>query len=301
MKRLQAELTKERGERDRLAGSPGRLRRLARIAIWFLAIYVAIVAVLFLGQDWLAFPECILRKPWLGTPAGATADEFAVQSSDGNSIQAWWLPPRDWKPSDGALIYSHGNGENVSTNGRTLVKWRDELHRGVIGFDYPGYGKSTGTPNEQSCYASAQAVFDWLVREKKVSPRDVIVVGQSMGGAMATELASRQQCRMLVTSGAFVSFPDVAQDQYFWLPARYMVHLRFDNIDKIATMQTPVFIAHGTVDRTVPFAHGERLYAAASKAPKRFFPMAGFGHAPPKSEEFYEAVRQFLKETQPTI
>ncbi len=62
-------------------------------------------------------------------------------------------------------------------------------------------------------------------------------------------------------------------------------------------METPAFIAHGTADHTVPFAHGQRLYEASSKAPKRFYPMPGHGHSPPISEEFYEAVRQFLKET----
>ncbi len=199
-------------EPDPIRGSL-RTRRWRRVGAWLLAAYALAVLVIVVGQDRLAFPEWTFRKPWIGFPANANVEEFAVQAGDGNSIGAWWLPPRGWTPANGALIYAHGNGENISTNGKVLVQWRDELQTGVLGFDYPGYGHSTGTPDEQSCYASAQAVFDWLVREKKVLPGDIVVAGQSMGGAMATELASRQRCRMLVTSSAFTSFPDVAQAQ----------------------------------------------------------------------------------------
>jgi hypothetical protein len=115
---------------------------------------------------------------------------------------------------------------------------------------------------------------------------------------MATEVAYRQRCRMLLTSGAFTSFPDIAQEHYSWLPARYLVSLQFDNLAKMRTLETPVFIAHGTDDHTVPFSFGARLAAAVTKAPKRFYPALGQGHSQPKTAEFYDAVRQFLKETE---
>jgi hypothetical protein len=271
--------------------------RARRIAIWLLVAYLAVLAVLLACEDRLAFPGWTFRKPWIGPPVGAVVEDAVIAAADGNAIRAWWLPPPDWKPTDGALLYMHGNGENLSTCGKALKRWRDNLRMGAMGFDYPGYGYSTGRPNEESCYAAAEASFDWLVREKKVAPRDVVLVGQSLGGAMATELACRHRCRMLVTSGAFTSFPDIAQYDYFWFPARYLVHLRFDNLAKMGKLKTPVFITHGTDDHTVPFSFGQRLYAAAEIEPKRFFPTPGHGHSQPNSAEFYEAVREFLKET----
>ena len=197
----------------------------------------------------------------------------------------------------GAVLYLHGNGENLSTCGKSLRHWRDELKMGVLGIDYPGYGNSLGTPTEESCYAAAQGALDWLAGEKKVPPQNVVVVGQSLGSAMATEIASRQRCRMLLTSGAFTSFPDIAQYRYSWLPARHLVHLQFDNLSKMRMLMTPVFITHGTDDGRVPFSHGERLFAAAAKAPKKFYPTLGHGHSQPDTTEFYDAVRQFLAET----
>ena len=273
-------------------------RRVARIATFALALYVLHLAVLLWFEYRLAFPGWTFNKRWVGPPADIVVEDLALDTSDGNTIQAWWLPPPGWTPAQGALIYSHGNGENLSNCGGHLRRWRDELNTGVIGYDYPGFANSTGKPNEASCYAAAEAAFAWLVNEKNVAARDIIVVGQSMGGAMATELASRHECRMLITAGTYTSFPDMAANRFPWIPGRYLVRLQFDNIGKVANMRTPVFITHGTADHVVPFAHGERLYEAAHE-PKRWYPMPGHPHSHPDTKGFYDAVREFLAETRP--
>lgn len=293
-------MNSERGVRNSEPGTRGPLKarwhRWKRIGIWLIGAYALVVVAVFLGQNRLAFPGWTIRKPWLGAPPKTVVEEEAIATSDGNTIQGWWLPEADWTPVKGAVLYMHGNGENLSSCGKALRNWRNELQVSVLGFDYPGFGHSTGAPDEQSCYAAAQAAFDWIVHEKGVAARDVVVIGQSMGGAMATEIASRQRCRMLLTSGAFTSFPDIAQQHYWWLPARYLVRLRFDNLAKMQRMVTPVFITHGTEDGTVPFTQGERLYAGAASM-KRFYPMPGHGHSQPDTSEFYRAVRAFLRET----
>jgi len=274
------------------------MRRGARVVIYIAGLYVAALWVLLACEDRLAFVGWTFRKPWEEPPAGTVVEDARIAASDGNVIDAWWLPPAGWTPAKGALLYMHGNGENVSNCGKALKKWRDELQMGAFGFDYPGYGNSTGTPNEQSCYAAAQAALDWLVQDKKVAAKDVTLVGQSLGGAMAIELACRQRCRMLVTSSTFVSFPEIAQHRFFWIPAYYLVHLHFNNLAKMRELKTPMFITHGTADHAVPFSHGERLYAAIGTEPKRFYAAPGCGHSQPDTEGFYEAVRGFLKETE---
>jgi len=271
--------------------------RVGRIALWLLAAYGSVLLILLLGENRLAFPGWTFHQAWLGFPPKAVVEEVVINTPDGNRIQGWWMPPADWTPAKGAVLYMHGNGENLSTCGKALRNWRDELQMGVLGFDYPGFGHSTGTPNEVSCYAASQASLDWLVREKKVAPQTVVVIGQSMGAAMATEVASRQRCRMLVTSGAFTSFPAIAQQHYWWLPAGALVRLQFDNLTKMGGMETPVLITHGMDDHTVPYSNGERLFAAVAKAPKRFYPVPAHGHSQPDSAEFYSAVRVFLKGT----
>src|SRR5262249_22481256 len=125
---------------------------------------------------------------------------------------------------------------------------------------------------------------------------EVILVGESMGSAIATELATRHEARMLVLHGAFTSMPDMAQNRFPIFPARYLVHARMDNESKIGHVRCPVLITHGTADAVVPFARAEGLYAAAPE-PKRFIRVGGGGHRPPAKADFFAELRSFLDET----
>jgi len=263
---------------------------------FFLILYVLSGVVLMLAEARLTFSGWTFPKPWQEPSPDTAPEEVSVQSSAGDTITGWWLSPMGWTPAQGAVLYLHGNAENVSTSARTLLRLRDELHSAVLGFDYPGYGRSSGQPEEQTCQAAAQASFSWLL-EKGVPAERITVVGQSLGAAIALELVRQNPCRLLVTSGAFTTFPDIAQHRYFWLPARYLVRQRFNNVSAIGQLQTPVFIVHGKADHVVPFSHGEQLYAMA-RPPKRLYGIAKHHHSFPKQPEFYATVRAFLQETE---
>jgi fermentation-respiration switch protein FrsA (DUF1100 family) len=124
-----------------------------------------------------------------------------------------------------------------------------------------------------------------------------LLYGASLGGGVITDLASRKDHRALVLIKTFTSLPDVASDLYWWLPVpkRAIMRNRFNSIDKLVSCHRPVFIAHGTQDRLVPFAHGERLYQAAND-PKQFFPIEGDDHNDPLPEPFFVELRKFLHE-----
>jgi fermentation-respiration switch protein FrsA (DUF1100 family) len=190
-------------------------------------------------------------------------------------------------------LYSHGNGGNLSWWGEGMRVWRNELNSGVLVFDYPGYGRSGGKPSEAGCYAAGDTAYDWLVEVKKVRGADVLLVGESLGGAIATDLATRRPFRALVLLKAFTSFPDMAQKVFPWLPARWLVRNQFNNVKKIAAVQGPVFLAHGTADGLVPFSQGERLFKAA-REPKEFLPLAGAHHNDPPGRDYFKALRDFL-------
>lgn len=277
-----------------------RRRRWLRPTLCLVGLYALSLVFLVVFEDRLAFRGWTFRKPWIAPPSDVKVEEVTIAAADGNRIVCWWLPPPKTNTplAAGAVLYIHGNGENVTTTGTTLARWsREMMNTPVLGIDYPGYGHSTGRPGEESCSAAAVAAFDWLVNEKKIAAREIIVVGQSMGAAIATDLVAQRPCRLLVTSGAFTSFPDAAQHQYFWLPARYLVRLRFDNLGRMPTLRTPIFIAHGAKDHTVPLAHGELLTRSVRKAAYYFYPMPNHGHSHPKSPEFFKAVRAFLATT----
>ena len=126
----------------------------------------------------------------------------------------------------------------------------------------------------------------------------MIFVGESLSGAIATELATRHAGRLLVRHGAFTSFPDTAQTRFSCFPSRYLVHDRMNNEAKISKARCPVYITHGSADPVIPFRQGERLYEAA-REPKRSLRISGMGHTHPVAAEFYAAVRAFLDDTRP--
>jgi fermentation-respiration switch protein FrsA (DUF1100 family) len=229
------------------------------------------------AEDWEEAPDARIRDVMLPLPTG-------------ERVHAWWLPVRR---ATGAALFSHGNAGNLSHRGPGLARWADELNLSVLIYDYPGYGRSTGRPTERSCHAAAAAAWDWLTRTQGVAPDRVLLRGDSLGAALATALARDHGCRALVLIKAFTSIPDMAQHTFPWLPARYVVRHRYDNLANLPRVRRPVFILHGTADRVVPFGHGERLFATANE-PKAFLGHAGADHNDPLPADFFEHLRRFV-------
>jgi pimeloyl-ACP methyl ester carboxylesterase len=282
--------------RDSSFWGRSRRMRLARLAAFACYVYVGALLALLALEDRLLFPGSTVARPWREPPEHLHAREVTLTSARGDRIIAWFSAPEGWKPEEGAVLYSHGNGSNLSRISGRAFRWHEPLGRAVLLYDYPGYGKSSGRPSEAGCYEAGEAAFRWLVEEQKVPEGEVILVGESLGGAIATELATRHAGRLLVLLGAFTSFPDMAQTRFPFFPGRYLVHNRMDNEAKIGQARCPVLISHGTADTVVPYRQGERLYAAA-REPKRFLRLEGWGHGRPDKAALFPAVKAFLEET----
>jgi fermentation-respiration switch protein FrsA (DUF1100 family) len=266
--------------------------RLARYCLGFLACYVGVVFLLTFLENWLLyFPAG--ADTWSPAPAQIHASDLELTAEDGTRIHAWWCPPADWDTSRGAILYFHGNAGNLSHRGPVVLEWQQRLGQAVLIVDYPGYGRSGGKPSEAGCYAAADAAYDWLTHEAKVPAERILLVGSSLGGGVAVDIARRRPHRALVLLSTFTSIPEMAQRIYFFLPAWYLVRNRFDNLAKIPQCTRPVFLAHGTADDIIPIEHGEKLFAAANE-PKRYVAMPGQGHSESLSPELFTALREFL-------
>jgi pimeloyl-ACP methyl ester carboxylesterase len=266
-------------------------RRLLRLVVFAACIYVGVILLLAIFENWLVYFPTSAQNDWTPPPSPEIKD-IELISADGTGIHAWWWPAAD---SKGAILYCHGNAGNLSSRGQALVNLRKILGESILIFDYPGYGKSEGRPSEKGCCQAADAAYDWLI-EHKIDPEKIVIYGGSLGGGVAVDLASRKKHRALVLAKTFTSLPDVAQRLHPWLPVRWFMRNRFDNLGKIGRCTSPVFIVHGTADSLVPFEQSQRLFAAANE-PKQFMPIDGGDHNDPLPGEFIQKLQAFLRDS----
>jgi fermentation-respiration switch protein FrsA (DUF1100 family) len=254
-----------------------------------------LLVLLLLIENWFLYHPITAAQEWLPPPPGLNPEDVELTSADGTRLHAWWCVPRDWTPERGAMLRCPGNAGNLSYRGQDALEWMRDRHTAVLLIDYPGYGRSGGKPSEAGCSAAADAAYDWLVDEKKVPAERVLLYGESLGGAIAIDVAARRPYRALIVVSSFTSFPDMAQAGAPFLPARYFVKNKLDSLSKIGRCTGPVFIAHGTADGLVPFSQGERLFAAATTPRKRFYKMVGLDHNQ-IDPQMYEPLMKFLAE-----
>jgi fermentation-respiration switch protein FrsA (DUF1100 family) len=212
----------------------------------------------------------------------------------GDQIHARWF---ERVGSTGVILYCPGNAGNLDHRSAQVSQLAAELNQSVLIFDYPGYGQSQGHPSEQGCNAAATAAYDWLTSTAGIPAQRIIIYGESLGGGVAVDLASRRQHRALVLVRTFTSVPDVAQSHSL-VPIRWLIHNRFDNLAKIKLCQRPVFIAYADKDQIMPNDESARLKEAC-RVPCELFLLQGLGHNDPLGSDFYAALRSFLDCTTP--
>jgi fermentation-respiration switch protein FrsA (DUF1100 family) len=270
------------------AARRSRLRGAVRLLVLLAVCYAGVIIVLMALENSLVYHPVRASQDWW-PPPGPHVQDVELRLPDGTPIHAWWCPVEGAR---GAVLYCHGNAGNLSHRGDAIAAMDRVVGEAVLIFDYPGYGKSGGRPSEAGCYAAADAAYDWLVEHRHIPPERIILYGGSLGGGVAVDLARRRPHRALVLAQTFTSLPDVGGRQFPWLPVRWLMRNRFDNLAKIGHCRRPVFISHGTADRVVPFQLGQRLFAAANE-PKEFLRVEGGDHNE-AAPAFYVTLRRFL-------
>lgn len=256
--------------------------------------YVGFSALLFLFQDRLAYyPE--IGREIHSTPRehGMDYEPLVMVTPDGEKLDAWFVPAPQ---AQGVVLFLHGNAGNLSHRMDSIAMFH-RLGYAVLIFDYRGYGRSSGKPSEAGLHRDAETAWAYLTGARGIAPDNIVLFGESLGGALAAHLAARQRPGALVLSSVFTSVPDLAADLYPWLPARWLARLRYDTRAALARVDCPVLVAHSPDDEIIPYRHGQELFAAAPE-PKVFLTLAG-GHNDGfifMREPWVEALAGFLRQ-----
>lgn len=229
------------------------------------------IVVMIVGLAIIQLLACLLINRFMFCPVRGgydkTIDGFVDIGTNGVAVAARVIGPQKGKK---AVVYCHGNAEDLTAlEGR----FKNLVENGytVATFDYPGYGLSCGTPNEQGCYRNAFRLYDWLIDIRGFKAEDIIVTGYSIGTGVAVELAAKRAVGGLWLEAAYLSAPRVITK------FRVLFVDPFPSIEKIGKVKCPVMMLHGIADSIIPYTHGLKLYEAAPY-PKWFIPIQDADH-----------------------
>lgn len=249
-------------------------------------VLIPVCVVLGLLIIAIFFAERAIFKPQSSSYKD-TAEIIKLKTRDGNEISAKF---EENPHASYTILFSHGNAEDIGMIEPFVWRLRD-LGFSVLTYDYPGYGTSSGSPTEENAYAAIDAAYDYLITEKRMDARRIILHGRSLGGGVAVDLASRRPAAGLILESTFTSAFRVVT-RYKTLPFD-----KFENIKKIGNVNYPVLVIHGTDDWTIPKYHGRRLFETANE-PKRALWVVGAGHnnVVYRDEKLYlETIKDFVQ------
>jgi fermentation-respiration switch protein FrsA (DUF1100 family) len=272
------------------------VRLTLRIAAVVFLVYAGTIVVLLAFEDRIVYHPVSASQRWNELPGDGGAKDVELRSGDGNSIHGRWFPHPG---ATGAVLICHSQTGNASIECEPaqLAGWHRTVGVSVFVFDYPGYGRSSGRPNEAGCYAAADAAYAWLTGKQRIPADQLLLYGRSLGTGVAIDLASRCPHRALLLVSPYTSLPDVAVRRFALFPAPLVMRNRFPSLAKIGKCNRPLFVIHGTDDHVVPFAMGKSLFEAANE-PNRFMAVEGGRHGGGLMAGFFDVVRDFLREVE---
>lgn len=257
------------------------LTRLALNLVLLVAIYWT---VLFFAQRRLMYPA----PPVDGAPPPPDDAAIVWLESPAGRTEAWYLPPltRAAGPAP-LLLFAHGNAELIQYWPPAFEEPR-RWGMGVLLVEYPGYGRSGGTPSRGSIQQVFEAALDWAGGQRGIDAARIVAYGRSLGGgAVAALTATRRPAGLILES----TFSNTTAFAWGMGAPPFLVRDRFDNLSAVRAYAGPRLILHGRSDQIIPTSHGRRL-AEAVGVPLQLM-ACGHNDCPRP----WPAIRVFLEES----
>ena len=265
------------------------MKWIGRLLFAAIALYVALLGLLFVKQRELMYPRNPVRAETAGVDLPAL-EETTLTASDGERLVAWVVPPRAGKPM---LLFFHGNAGNFARPVRQArFRALTEDGTGLFAVNYRGYGGSSGTPTEAGLHLDARAAYGAAVA--RFGAANLIGYGESLGTGVVLKLAAEVPLAAIVLEAPYLSTAAVAQGVYPFVPISLLMLDQFRSSEIIGRVRAPLLVLHGERDGVIPFAQGQALYALANE-PKRLIRFPEGGHEDLPSRGSVPEIRRFLE------
>jgi fermentation-respiration switch protein FrsA (DUF1100 family) len=264
---------------------------------YYYRAFAALGAVMLLGgamrlngpidELFLFFPSKYPDGEW--NPPDLQFEDVWFKAADGTRLHGWYCPCDDPRAT---LLIAHGNGGHLAHRADFLKYLQSHLHVATFMFDYRGYGRSEGKPTVDGILKDARAARAWLADRADVKETEIVLMGESLGGAVAVHLAAESPPRGLILQSTFSSLRDVAEVHYSKL-SWFVPRDKLNSVSKIPQFKGPLLQSHGTADKIIPITSGEKLFQAANN-PKTFVRLDGADHNDWLTEEYLRQLDAYL-------
>lgn len=247
--------------------------RILTMGLWILTVllvaYGLILLLMYVIQSRLIYYPAS-QLPYTPADISLEYEDIFFTTEDSVQLNGWFVPHDNAR---GTILFQHGNAGNISGRLATILLIH-KLRLNVLIYDYRGYGKSEGNPTEEGTYRDARAAWNYLTKERAIQPGQIILMGRSLGGAVAAWLATKVQPGGVILESTFTSAADLGAELYPLFPVRRIIHFNYTTINSVKKIDVPLLIVHSKEDDLVPFSHGKKLFEAANE-PKIFLEIQG--------------------------
>lgn len=239
----------------------------------------------FIIKSYLFSPD---KELW-ATPgdAGIPYEDVYFKTEDGLELNGWYIKSGEENPT---IFFFHGSDGNIS-NRITHIRLLRKLELNVFILDYRGYGHSQGEVSEEGIYKDSNVAYHYLKSRKDLNPRKIFPFGESMGGAVAIDLACKHKFPLVIVQSVATSMEALFKGE---MDSNFPG--MFDSLSKIKFIKSPLLIIHGDRDEVVPYKLGRELFKAANR-PKEFYRIKGADHNNTfdvAGDEYFERIRKFV-------
>lgn len=218
-------------------------------------------------------------------------EELFLEAEDGAILNGLHFKQPDTK---GVILYTHGNAGELNEWGKWAEVLSNRYGYDVVIWDYRGYGKSTGKRKQKLMLDDGFLFYEYCI--EKFPEQEITVFGRSLGGFFATHVAKDSTPNKLVLESTPISLLKIAQNEYPFLPSKYLLKFQFQNDKNVSKIDIPTYFIHGTSDGLIPFEHGEKLFGLSSSKEKKFYTIEGGDHNNLNSfETYFKALDEVLK------
>jgi uncharacterized protein len=268
--------------------------RLMHFLLTILIAYaIALVAIRLFESHLIFFPNYPGRLEGNWHPSNVPIQDVYLTSSDGTKLHAWWIPNDQ---ATFTFLAFHGNASNIANRAPTY-EFLHAIPANVFALEYRGYGHSEGTPSQRALYQDADASYQYLVHTKSIDPHKIIAYGQSLGTAVAADVAAHRPVAAVILEAPFPSASALARKLFWFLPGiELLVHGQLTITANLNKSSAPVLIVHCTQDPVIPFQFGQAVYNVAPD-PKQFLAIEGQCHEESSllaPEKYRAALQDFL-------